>query len=272
MNLRCSQVLALCLCILFLTLLNHFLHLLPGYLINVKEQFGNTPYVPRILHFISVEPFLKDNDTILEDVKSIIDEWKSIHVNYQVIVWTSSKIKHKFSKLANLLKKIPNPSWISDIVRFKVSYEYGGLYLDTDIRAIRSVEPLLRQFKSGFVVCEQPRINNLLMEVPCDAMGTAVIASNKNSILMKILFEKSVRVTQKYLHSIEPDRLSSFYRRTIITGPPLLTNVNKKSDIPVIGSITFYPCDWSDRSKCVYEQFTNGSKNIYAMHQWRKRW
>ncbi|CAG2237946.1 unnamed protein product [Mytilus edulis] len=157
---------------------------------NVKNQFENTPYVPRILHFISVEPFLKDNDTITENVKSIIDEWKNKHVNYQVIVWTGSKIKLKFPKLTNILKKIPTPAWIADIVRYKVLYENGGLYLDTDIRAIRSVEPLLTKFKSGFVVCERPRTSNVMMEVPCLTMCNAVIASNKNSTFMKRLFEK----------------------------------------------------------------------------------
>ncbi|VDH94022.1 Hypothetical predicted protein [Mytilus galloprovincialis] len=74
-------------------------------------------------------------------------------------------IKLKFPKLANLLKKIPTPAWIADIVRYKVLYEYGGLYLDTDIRANRSVEPLLAKFKSGFVVCERPRTNNVVFLV-----------------------------------------------------------------------------------------------------------
>ncbi|XP_063406067.1 uncharacterized protein LOC134690026 [Mytilus trossulus] len=181
-------------------------------------------------------------------------------------------IKLKFPKLANILQNIPTPAWIADIVRCKVLYEYGGLYLDTDIRAVRSVEPLLTKFKSGFVVRERPRTNNVLMEVPCSTLCNAVIASNKNSTFMKRVFEEGVRVTEKYLHTLEPQKLYSFYGRTIITGPPLMTHVHTTSEHPVIGSITFYPCDWSNRSKCVYELFVNGSENIYAMHQWRKSW
>ncbi|CAG2244971.1 unnamed protein product [Mytilus edulis] len=181
-------------------------------------------------------------------------------------------IKLKFPKLANILEKIPTPAWIADIIRYKVLYEYGGVYLDTDIRVIRSIEPLLTKFKSGFVVCERPRTSHVLMEVPCLVVCNAVIASNKNSTFMKRVFAKCIRVTRKYLHTIEPEKLNSSFGSTIITGPSLMTNVHKKTEHPVIGSITFYPCDWSDRTKCVYELFVNGSENIYAMHQWRKSW
>ncbi|CAC5383602.1 unnamed protein product [Mytilus coruscus] len=256
-----------------LTFFVYYLHSISRKSTNVWKPLANVSFVPRIFHFISVEPFLKDkdNEKISEDVTSIINEWKIKNEDFEVIVWTGNKIKNEFPILADLLKKIPVSSWISNIVRYKVSYEFGGLYLDTDVMAIRSVQPLLKQFHSGFVVCERPRTNNLLIDGHCNLIGTAVIASTQHSTLMKRVFEKSVYLTKKYLPTIDTATFS-YYKGKRISGPSLLTREFKESEIPVIGSITFFPCDWSDRSLCVYSRFLNSSRIIYGMHQWKKRW
>ncbi|CAG2224888.1 unnamed protein product [Mytilus edulis] len=196
--------------IVTLTFSVYFLHLYHRNSTTFWKPLTNISFVPRIFHFISVEPFLKDNDEITEDVKSIINEWKIKNRDFEVIVWTATNIKNEFPILANLLQKIPVSSWISNLVRYKVSYEYGGLYLDTDVMAIRSVQPLLKQFHSGFVVCERPRTNNLLIFGPCKVIGTAVIASTQHNTLMKRVFEKSVYLTEKYLPTIDTTNFSYY--------------------------------------------------------------
>ncbi|VDI48641.1 Hypothetical predicted protein [Mytilus galloprovincialis] len=257
--------------IVTLTFSVYVLHLYHVNSTTFWKPLTNISFVPRIFHFISVEPFLKYNEEISEDVTSIINEWKLKNTDFEVILWTASNIKNKFPILANLLQKIPVSSWISNIVRYKVSYEYGGLYLDTDVMAIRSVQPLLKQFHSGFVVCERPRTNNLLIVGPCKLIGTAVIASTQHNTLMKRVFEKSVYLTEQYLPTIDTTNFS-YNKGKRVSGPILLTREFKKSEVPVMGSITFFPCDWSNRSKCVYKRFVNGSKIIYGMHLWKKRW
>ncbi|CAC5383603.1 unnamed protein product [Mytilus coruscus] len=257
--------------IIALTIFAYYLNSFRRKSTYVWKPLANISFVPRIFHFISVEPFLKDSEKISEDVTSIINDWKIKNVDFEVIVWTGNKIKNEFPILADLLKKLPVSAWIANIVRYKVLYEYGGLYLDTDVMAIRSVQPLLTQFHSGFVVCAKPRTTNLMIAGPCKIIGNAVIASTKHSILMKRVFEKSVYLTAKYLPTIDTANFS-YYKGKRVSGPILLTNEFQKSEIPVVGSITFFPCDWTDRSKCVYSRFLNESKIIYGMHQWKQRW
>ena len=257
--------------IVILTFSGYVLHLFHRNSTTFWKPLTNISFVPRILHFISVEPFLKENEKISEDVTNIINEWKIKNRDFEVIVWTASNIKTKFPTLAVLLQKIPVSAWISNIVRYKVSYEYGGLYLDTDIMAIRSVQPLLKQFHSGFVVCAKPRTNNLLKVGSCKKIGNAVIASTQHNNLMKRVFEKSAYLTEQYLPTIDTANFS-YYKGKRVSGPALLTMEFKQSEVRVIGSITFFPCDWTDRSKCVYNRFVNGSKIIYGMHLWKQRW
>ncbi|VDI48640.1 UDP-glucuronate 4-epimerase [Mytilus galloprovincialis] len=51
--------------------------------------------------------------------------------------------------------------------------------------AKRSVQPLLKQFHQGFVVCERPRTKNLLIGDPFKIIGNAVIAAAQHNTLMK---------------------------------------------------------------------------------------
>ena len=134
--------------IVILTFSVYFLHLYHRNSTYFWKPLTNISFVPGIFHFLYVEPLLKNNEEISKDATRIINEWKIKNRDFEVIVWTASNIKSKFPILAVLLQKIPVSSWISNFVRYKISYEYGGLYLDTDVMAIISVQPLLKQFHS----------------------------------------------------------------------------------------------------------------------------
>lgn len=40
-------------------------------------------------------------------------------------------------------------AFVSDYVRLKALYEYGGIYLDTDIKILKSFNPLLKMKDSS---------------------------------------------------------------------------------------------------------------------------
>lgn len=90
--------------------------------------------IPKIIHYCwfggSTKPKL---------VKDCILSWKIFFPNYEIIEWNekNSDLNEPFVKAAYNLKKW---AFVSDYVRLTKVYEYGGLYLDTDMLIIKKFD------------------------------------------------------------------------------------------------------------------------------------
>lgn len=76
------------------------------------------------------------------DVLNYIETWKKNMPDFEIIEWNEGNFdfqKCAFASQAYFLKRY---AFVSDYVRMKVLYEYGGLYLDTDIKVLKSLAPL----------------------------------------------------------------------------------------------------------------------------------
>ena len=60
-----------------------------------------------------------------------IKEWNEDNFDVNVIPYTSQAYKHK------------KYAFVSDYARFKILYEHGGIYFDTDVEVIKSMEDIL---------------------------------------------------------------------------------------------------------------------------------
>lgn len=221
--------------------------------------------IPKIIHFIWIQPMLKLDTRMPSEVDFNIGKWKEKHPMYEIKIWTGNTTRLHFPDLSELLKQISVCAWIADILRYRILYEYGGFYTDTDIKVIRPIDSLLQKFNTGFTVCERPR-NTGLLERKCNLVCNAVIASKRHSPLMKDVYRESIKRTKNVLSN------QGKKYDVKLTGPLLLTtHVLRSREIQVLGSFTFFPCDWTDRSKCVFEKFKNNS-NMYAMHLWKHSW
>lgn len=77
------------------------------------------------------------------DVKKCIDSWKKYCPDYEIIQWNESTFdveSHPFLKSAYEAKAW---AFVSDFARLKVVYENGGIYLDTDVELLKSLDSLL---------------------------------------------------------------------------------------------------------------------------------
>jgi mannosyltransferase OCH1-like enzyme len=71
-----------------------------------------------------------------------IDSWQKVLKGYRFIIWNESNTKFDNPFLKEMLK---NKQWafISDYIRMRVIYDYGGIYLDADIEVIKTFDTLL---------------------------------------------------------------------------------------------------------------------------------
>lgn len=78
-----------------------------------------------------------------EKVKNCIDSWRRCCPDYEIIQWDESNYditKNEYMHQAYLHKKW---AFVSDFARLDIIFREGGIYLDTDVEAVRSFDHLL---------------------------------------------------------------------------------------------------------------------------------
>lgn len=121
--------------------------------------------IPKIIHYCWF-----GGGEIPEKEKNCIKTWKSFFSDFEFRLWNEENFDVNgcnFSKQAYQYKKY---AFVSDYARAKVLYEYGGIYLDTDVKVLKPFPKSTAL--NGFMGFERRAF-----------IGTAVLASvagNKN--------------------------------------------------------------------------------------------
>lgn len=105
--------------------------------------------IPKIIHYIWVGGKEKP-----ADIKRCMATWKKHLEGYKVIEWNESNFdieQHPFVKAAYEAKKW---AYVSDYIRAYAIYNYGGIYLDTDILLLDNFDKFLEH--RAFVGFENP--------------------------------------------------------------------------------------------------------------------
>ena len=110
--------------------------------------------VPKVIHFIWIgpKPFPRES---IENVRT----WIAKHPGWTIKFWTDRDrpLPHKdmelvriqdfhFSQLFECYNKSDNYAEKSDLLRYEILYQEGGIYVDHDVKCLQSFEPLSRAF------------------------------------------------------------------------------------------------------------------------------
>lgn len=93
--------------------------------------------IPKKIHY-----FWFSNDPFPENIQRCMDSWKNVMPDYEIIQWDLNNTPLGCEFAENAIKKKKWPL-LSDYARLKILYEYGGIYLDTDMLVIKSFDDLL---------------------------------------------------------------------------------------------------------------------------------
>ena len=96
--------------------------------------------IPKILHlcWLSGEPFP-------EDIQKCLASWKEKLPDYSVMLWDLSKVDVNVCSWTKQAWEKKKYAFVSDYVRFYALYNYGGIYLDSDVEVFKSFDDLLDQ-------------------------------------------------------------------------------------------------------------------------------
>ena len=94
--------------------------------------------IPKIIHYFWVGGNPKP-----ESVLYCIDSWRKKCPDYQIIEWNETN--YDFTKNEYMRQAYEAKKWgfVPDYGRLDVVYQHGGIYLDTDVEAIKSFDSLL---------------------------------------------------------------------------------------------------------------------------------
>ena len=94
--------------------------------------------IPKVIHYCW---FGGNEFSQLE--KDCIASWRKFCPDYEIIEWNESNVDLSKCKFAQDAYEDKKWAFVSDYVRTLVVYEHGGIYLDTDVKLIKSLDPLL---------------------------------------------------------------------------------------------------------------------------------
>jgi len=184
-----------------------------------------------------------------------IDSWKKHLPEYEIIEWNESNFdieKYRFAKEALECKKY---AFASDVCRLYALKEFGGIYMDTDVEVLKSLDCFLHHTAfSGFE-------NE-------NCVPTGIMASIKDGAWVDELL--------KYYD----DR--SFFREDgvmdTISNTAIITNMMKSKGFTMNNKfqeiedyVAFYPNDYFC-PKSYKTGETNLTMNSYCIHHFAKSW
>lgn len=131
---------------------------------NIKPEDGNR--IPKIIHYCWF-----GGKPLPEDLKKCIDTWEKLK-GYTIMRWDESNCSFDENDFVRNTYRDGQIGFIGDYYRAKAVYEYGGVYLDTDVKIKKSFDPLLKN-KAFF---------NFIFDC---SVGTAIIGGEKHNPLFK---------------------------------------------------------------------------------------
>ena len=95
--------------------------------------------IPKIIHYCWFGRGKKSRK-----IKQCIDSWRNILPDYEIIEWNEDNFdvyELEYTKEAYNKKKY---AFVSDVARVKALYEFGGIYLDTDVVVYKKFDQILK--------------------------------------------------------------------------------------------------------------------------------
>lgn len=94
--------------------------------------------IPKIIHFTWFS-----NDPFPDIIKGCIDSWGKKLKGYEIIHWDMEKIKDIDNPFLREALNVRKWAFAADFVRLYALYNYGGIYLDTDVEVYKDFNLLL---------------------------------------------------------------------------------------------------------------------------------
>lgn len=213
------------------------------------DRGGETEMIPRKIHYCWFGHGEKS-----KLAQKCIASWKKFCPDYEFIEWNEDNFDIHCCPYVEEAYENKRFAFVTDYVRLYAMYTQGGIYMDTDVEVIRSLDEFLScKAFSGFESTQY---------VP-----TGIMASEKGTPIIRELMED-----YNDRHFINEDgTLDTTTNCTSITNIMLRHGLRLDGQLQTIKDFTFYPPDYF----CPFENETGilrKTANTAAIHWFNKSW
>ena len=187
--------------------------------------------------------------------KRCIDSWHKWCPNYEIKEWNENNCDINETLFTQQAYESKKYGFVPDYFRLKIIYEYGGIYLDTDVEIVKNIDDL--RYNEAFCGLEFPG------EV---ALGLG-FGARKNHPLMQKLMERYK--TMSFLNS---DGSTNEIGSPVFQSADLREfGMSSENRLQLIQGMTIYPVEVLSPQN-VYTGITNISENTYMWHHYDGSW
>lgn len=212
--------------------------------------------IPKVIHYCWF-----GGNPIPESAKKCIDSWKKFLPGYEIKEWNESNYNvHKIPYIheAYEARKF---AFVSDYARYDILYQYGGVYFDTDVEVIASMDDIIE--KGPYMGIEVPAKDGMLPMVnPGLGIGAPAVLE----------FYKKVLDYYSNLHFLNED--GKLNEVTIVTHTSKVlaeSGMQPVNDIQQVDGIWIYPVDYFNPLNDL-TGVVEITKNTRSVHWYSKTW
>jgi len=170
-----------------------------------------------------------------------IESWKKYLPDYEIKEWNEDNFDVNMIPYAKEAYEAKKYAFVSDYARFYILYHYGGLYFDTDVEIIKSLDDVIA--KGSFMGCENEVITNkyksdMTVDIAV-APGLGLGCEPALELYAEIID------TYKQLHFVTED--GKYNLKTVVhyvTEILCSHGLMNTNDIQFCTGIYIYPSDW----------------------------
>ncbi len=95
--------------------------------------------IPKVIHLCWLS-----GDAYPTKIAKCIDSWKRILPDYEIMLWDTKRFDLSKSTWVKEAFECKKYAFAADYIRFYALYNYGGIYMDSDVEVIKSFNDLLQ--------------------------------------------------------------------------------------------------------------------------------
>ncbi len=198
--------------------------------------------IPKIIHYCWF-----GNKPLTPLAKKCIESWKKYCPDYEIRRWDETNFDVNVCAYVKQAYSVQKWAFVSDFARFYILYKEGGIYFDTDLELIHSIDDITKN--GAFMACESKysfKDDSFIIN------GSTNGIINRVNSGLGIAFQAEDPFLKEIIHCYDERNFyisDSFYDKTTVGD--FLTNllVHKGFDVHLgiiqkVDSITIYPKDY----------------------------
>lgn len=224
---------------------------------ELKEMSNTSPakrseslLIPKVIHYCWFS-----GKEMPDGFKKCIESWKKYCPDYEIKRWDESN--YDVSKSPYMKAAYEHQKWgfVPDYARLDILYQYGGIYMDTDVELVRNLDELL--YQPAFCGVEKWGIVN---------MGGCSGAVAGHPMILEMLEERKKVFFLRENGGLNLDASGVYEMRPFLRAGMRIDNQNQ-----VVNGMTVYSSDYFHPYDYMSGEITM-TENTFSIHHFNGGW